>query len=89
MIATLAHISKYFNYQKYVGNLSNDTSILTNCVCSIISVLSESKFNADRFISVIGVSYLKYFIWKNKTKIKICLYQQLFVNDINTLINIL
>jgi len=66
MIATLAHISKYFNYQKYVGNLSNDTSILTNCVCSIISVLSESKFNADRFVSVIGVSYLKYFIWKNK-----------------------
>ena len=56
MIATLAHVSKYFNYLKYTGNLLNDTSILTNCVCSIISVLSETKFNAERFINVIGVS---------------------------------
>jgi hypothetical protein len=68
MIATLAHVSKYFNYLKYMDNLFNDTSLLTNCVCSIISVLSESKFNADRFISVIGVSYFKYFIRKNETK---------------------
>jgi len=56
MMATLAHISKYFNYLKCVDKLLNDTSILTNCVCSIISVLGESKFNAERFISVIGVS---------------------------------
>lgn len=56
MMATLAHVSKYFNYLKLTEKLLNDTSILTNCVCSIISVLSESKYNADRFISVIGVS---------------------------------
>jgi len=58
MIATLAQVSKYFNYLKYVEKLLNDTSILTNCACSIISVLSESKFNSERFIDVIGVSLI-------------------------------
>jgi len=60
MITTLVKVSKYFNYLKLTNNLTNDTSTLTNCVCSIISVLNEFNFNEERFTSIIGVSLYKF-----------------------------
>lgn len=56
MFETLINVFKHFNYLKRTKNLENDLSILTNCVCSIISILCESKFNEERFKSIIGVS---------------------------------
>ncbi|KAL4131307.1 hypothetical protein QTP88_008640 [Uroleucon formosanum] len=93
MMATLAHVSKYFNYLKLTEKLLNDTSILTNCVCSIISVLSESKYNADRFISVIGdpkifrtnLIMLILEIYKTNT----VEFKQVFMTLIETIMNII
>jgi hypothetical protein len=39
-----------------MDKLENDTSLLANCICSIISIFSESKFNEERFENIIGVS---------------------------------
>lgn len=55
MIATLAKIAKHLHYLKLVDKLE-DTPLLTSCVCSIISVLGESKFNENLFKSIIGVN---------------------------------
>jgi len=55
MIGTLAKIAKHLHYLKLVDKLK-DTTSLTSCVCSIISVLSESNFNENLFKSIIGVN---------------------------------
>lgn len=55
MITTLVKVSKYFNYLKLIGKLGDEILVFTNCVCSIISIFEESKFNEDTFKSVIGV----------------------------------
>lgn len=55
MITTLVKVSKYFSYLKLIGELGDDTLVLANCVCSIISIFEESKFNEDTFKGVIGV----------------------------------
>jgi len=59
MIMTLVKVSKHFNYLKLTNNHENNTSGLTNCACSIISVIGESNFNEERFISIVGVSLLE------------------------------
>lgn len=93
MMATLAHISKYFNYLKCVDKLINDTSILTNCVCSIISVLSESKFSAERFISVIGDPKIfrsnLIMLILEIYKINTVEFKQVFMTLIETIMNII
>lgn len=58
MITTLISISNHFNYQKCLNNVV-DISTVTNCVCSIISFLSESKYNEENFKNIIGVSLFK------------------------------
>lgn len=58
MITTLISISNHLNYQKCLNNVV-DTSTVTNCVCSIISFLSESKYNEENFKNIIGVSLFK------------------------------
>lgn len=62
MITTLVKVSKYFSYLKLIGKLGDDALVLTNCVCSIISIFEESKFNEDTFKSVIGVHCFKYLL---------------------------
>lgn len=57
MIKTLMCVSKHLNYMNITNNNIYDPSSLANCVCSIISVLGESKFTEERFTSVIGVSF--------------------------------
>lgn len=54
--STLLIVAKHYNYLKLTNNIVNNTSTLTNCICSIISVLSKSNFTEERFKSVIGVS---------------------------------
>lgn len=56
MIETLISVAKYFNHLKIINKLENDTSMLANCTCSIVSIFSESKFDEERFQSIIGVS---------------------------------
>lgn len=60
MIMTLTEMAKHLNYLKESSNnnIEKEISLLTNCVCSIISVFGESKFNEERFKSIIGVSAL-------------------------------
>lgn len=60
MVTTLVIVSKHFYYQKRLNNLVDDNiSTVTNCVCSIVSFLSESKYDEQSFKSIIGVSLFK------------------------------
>lgn len=56
MIKTLVIISNHLYYQKQLNKLVNDISTVTDCICRIISLLGDSKYEELSFKSIIGVS---------------------------------
>lgn len=70
LMASLIQISRHYNYLKQIDNPINDMSTLINCVCSIISTLSESKYNEECFTTIIGVSLFEFFNLNLNSNIK-------------------
>ncbi|XP_025409710.1 condensin-2 complex subunit G2-like isoform X2 [Sipha flava] len=93
LIETLIPVAKYFNHLKIMDKLENDTSLLANCICSIISIFSESKFNEERFENIIGAptkfrKYLNTLIWEIN-KINLVDFKQVLITLIETIVQII